>query len=86
MYNITISKSMVRDEYGKQMLSQLLKVFFERGGLQAQLSVADIDEMKDAQKNPDQHRDLMVRITGYSACFVDMTEEGQESVIRRENY
>lgn len=84
--NITISKSMVRDEHGKQVLAQLLKVFFEKGGLQAQLSVADVDEMKDAQKNPDQHRDLMVRITGYSACFVDMTEDAQESVIRRENY
>lgn len=84
--NITISKSMVRDEHGKQMLAQLLKVFFEKGGLQAQLSVADVDEMKDAQKNPDQHRDLMVRITGYSASFVDMTEDAQESVIRREDY
>ena len=84
--NISISKSMVHDEHGKQMLAQLLKVYFDKGGIQAQLSVADVDEMKDAQKSPDQHRDLMVRITGYSACFVDMTEDAQASVIRRENY
>ena len=40
--------------------------------------------LTDAQKNPDLHRDLMVRVTGYSAIFVDMEKHAQDDIIRRE--
>jgi formate C-acetyltransferase len=54
------------------------------GGLQIQLSFASVQELRDAQVNPEQHRDLMIRITGYSAAFVDMTRKAQDEIIRRE--
>jgi pyruvate-formate lyase len=54
------------------------------GGLQVQLSVADTAELRDAQINPELHRDLMVRITGYSAVFIDMCRRAQDEIIRRQ--
>ena len=49
-----------------------------------QVSIADTEELKAAQSNPDDYRDLMVRITGYSAIFVDMSKGAQNEFIRRE--
>ena len=47
-------------------------------------NIAIRTELKNAQKNPDEYRDLMVRITGYSAIFVDMSKGAQDEFIRRE--
>ena len=52
--------------------------------MQLQVSITDAKELKNAQKYPDDHRDLLVRITGYSAIFVDMSEGAQNEFIRRE--
>ena len=59
-------------------------VIFENGGMQLQLSVADTEELKDAQLHPEKYPDLMVRITGYSAVFVDMCTSAQNEIIRRD--
>ena len=61
-----------------------LRAYFDLGGLQVQLSFADVATLRDAQEHPERHRDLMVRITGYSAAFVDMTRTAQDEIIRRE--
>jgi formate C-acetyltransferase len=54
------------------------------GGLQVQISAVSVDDLRAAQRDPDAHRDLMVRITGYSAVFTDMTTAAQNEIIRRE--
>jgi len=82
--NVRISPSMVKGEEGLAKLASLLRTYFNLGGLQAQLSICDTDELRAAQQNPERYRDLMVRITGYSAAFVDMSEKGQNEIIRRE--
>ena len=82
--NIRLAPNQVEGAEGLDRLSILLRTFFEMGGLQAQLSVADSGQLRDAQINPEEHRDLMVRITGYSAAFVDMDKSAQDEIIRRE--
>jgi len=52
--------------------------------MQLQLSVADTAELRDAQQHPEKYPDLMVRITGYSAVFVDMCTNAQNEIIRRD--
>jgi len=42
-----------------------------------------VDELRAAQAHPEAYRDLMVRITGYSAVFVDMSRPAQEEIIAR---
>ncbi|MGQ9609293.1 MAG: pyruvate formate lyase family protein [bacterium] len=82
--NVRIQRQLVSGENGLNRLSVLLRTFFEMGGLQVQLSIADTDELRDAQIHPEAHRDLMVRITGYSAVFIDMCRSAQDEIIRRQ--
>ena len=69
---------------GLTALKNLLDTYFGNGGMQIQVSVADTEVLKKAQQDPDSYRDLMVRITGYSAIFTDMSKRGQDEVIRRD--
>ena len=62
----------------------LLDTYFGNGGMQIQVSIADTKILKQAQITPDEYRDLLVRITGYSAVFTDMSKNGQDEVIRRD--
>jgi len=81
--NIRIDPKTVAGEEGLAKLAATLRTYFDMGGLQCQLSFANVDELRAAQQNPETHRDLMVRITGYSAVFVDMAEHAQDEFIRR---
>ena len=82
--NVRMQPKLAAGEEGLTRLSSLLRTYFEMGGLQVQLSLADTEELRDAQIHPEHHRDLMVRITGYSAAFVDMSKPAQDEIIRRQ--
>jgi len=82
--NVRLQPRLAAGEEGLTNLAALLRTYFDMGGLQVQLSVVDAEELRDAQLHPERHGDLMVRITGYSAVFVDMAREAQDEIIRRE--
>jgi formate C-acetyltransferase len=82
--NVRLQPRLFANEAGLTRLTDLLRTYLDLGGLQVQLSFADVEELRDAQRHPERHRDLMVRITGYSAAFVDMTRQAQDEIIRRE--
>ena len=74
----------MRGESGLLRLRALIETYFRLGGMQLQVNLADTAELREAQKHPDAYRDLSVRITGYSAIFVDMSPSAQEEIIRRD--
>ena len=82
--NLRLQPELFADATGLTRLATLLRTYFDLGGLQVQLSLASVEQLRDAQVHPERHRDLMVRITGYSAAFVDMTRAAQDEIIRRE--
>ena len=82
--NLSIQPKIFAGEHGLKLLSALVSTYFELGGNQLQISAADVAELIEAQKHPEGHRDLMVRITGYSAVFVDMGKQAQDDIISRE--
>lgn len=82
--NVRIQPRTVAGEEGLSRLAALLRTYFDMGGLQIQISLADTEELRDAQLHPESHRDLMVRITGYSAVFIDMCKNAQDEIIRRQ--
>jgi pyruvate-formate lyase len=82
--NVRLQPRWFAGEEGATRLAGMLRTYFGLGGLQVQLSFADVSTLRDAQEHPERHRDLMVRITGYSAAFVDMTRTAQDEIIRRE--
>ena len=52
-------------------------------GHHIQFNVVDAETLREAQKHPENYRDLIVRVAGYSDYFVDLTPELQEEIIRR---
>lgn len=68
---------------GDAIFRQLLTTYFEKGGLQHQPNVLDVEALRAAQENPDAYRDLIVRLWGVSAVFVDLPRELQDEMIAR---
>jgi len=55
----------------------------EDGGMEVQYTIVSADELRMAQQNPAEYRDLIVRVGGYSAAFVELSDEVQSSIIAR---
>lgn len=79
-------QSIFADDDGIQKVGLLVKNFIDRGGHQLQLNTVNLDKMLDAQKNPENYRQLVVRIWGWSAYFVELDKEYQDHVIARQAY
>ena len=82
--NVKLDRASGKGEAGAAYIRSLIEGYFADGGMQLQFSITDASELRAAQKDPDAHRDLLVRVTGYSAVFVDVCKAGQEELIRRE--
>ena len=67
-------------------LAELVRYFVLRGGHQMQLNAVNAERMKAAQKNPEQYAQLVVRIWGWSAYFVELDKRYQDHVIARSEY
>lgn len=61
----------------------LLKTSSVLGNAQMQFNCVDNKELLDAKVNPEKHRDLIVRVAGYSAFFTELCEEVQDEIISR---
>ncbi|MGI6070204.1 MAG: pyruvate formate lyase family protein [Blautia sp.] len=81
--NLRIHPSAVKGEDGLDAMCALFKTYMEEGGLQLQVNVIDAETLRAAQENPDKYRSLCVRVTGYSAFFVEMGKKAQEELIHR---
>ena len=67
--------------FGK--LSNLIENFFNRGGFHIQINILDKETLTKAQQNPEEYKDLMVRVAGFSAFFVDLPTRLQNEIISR---
>ncbi len=67
-------------------LMALIKAFFQKGGMQVQFNMLDSDMLRDAQKHPEKYRDLIVRVSGYSAEFTGLSEIAQNEIISRTEF
>lgn len=79
-------QSLFSDDDGVVKVGALVKNFIDRGGHQLQLNTVNLDVMKDAQIHPENHRQLVVRIWGWSAYFVELDKEYQDHVMARQAY
>ena len=66
-----------------EIVSSLFMTFFEQGGQIFQGNMTDVEELRRAQKNPDQYRHLIVRVGGYSSRFVTLHPDLQNEIINR---
>ena len=67
-------------------LLSLIQTYFKKGGVQVQFNMVDTATLKKAQADPDSYRDLVVRISGYSGIFVNLSDIAQDEIIKRKSY
>lgn len=83
---LEFASSMFEGADSVKKVAALVKTFIDMGGHQLQLNAVNTDLMKDAQLHPENHRQLVVRIWGWSAYFVELDREYQDHVMRRQQY
>ena len=67
-------------------LMALIRAYFDKGGTQVQFNMLDSTILRDAQQHPHKYRDLIVRVSGYSAEFTGLSEIAQNEIINRTEY
>jgi len=81
--NVKWDVNSIRGKTGRLALKNILKTYFRRGGMQAQFNVLDPSVLLKARDNPDAYPNLLVRVSGYSAYFNDLTPAMKDEIIQR---
>ena len=82
-FNLKFHPSALRGAAGTLSFAHLVRTYFRLGGQQLQVDVVDVGTLRAAQQRPEEHQDLLVRVAGYSARFVDLSRAMQEEFIAR---
>ena len=83
LLNVRFVPQLLKREEDQKKLASLIRTYFKFGGHHIQFNIVDTATLQDAQKHPDEYRDLLVRVAGYSDYFNDMTEQLQNEIIAR---
>ena len=83
LLNVRFVPNLLKREEDMCKLGHLIRTYFKFGGHHIQFNIVDTATLLDAQQHPDQYRDLLVRVAGYSDYFNDMTEQLQNEIIAR---
>jgi pyruvate formate-lyase/glycerol dehydratase family glycyl radical enzyme len=83
LLNVKLHPSFIKTREDLKKLSHLIKAYSDIGGKWVQLNVVGNEELLDAQEHPENHKDLIVRVAGYSAYFTDLSKGVQDDLIRR---
>jgi formate C-acetyltransferase len=83
LMNLKFHPSALKGTEDLRKLSSLIKTYFSLGGKHVQFNVVSKDTLLEAQRHQEEHRDLVVRVAGYSAYFVQLTKAVQDEIINR---
>jgi len=81
--NQKFSGTVMQSPESREKLGTLIDTFFRNGGQHIQFNMVDTEELLDAKVHPEEHRDLVVRVGGFSAYFVMLSPEIQDDIIYR---
>lgn len=83
LFNMKFDPSALKSDEDATKLASVIKTYLTHDGKQIQFTVVNQDDLRDAQVNPSQHRELIVRVAGYSAYFTTLTTMMQDEIIDR---
>lgn len=83
LLNQKFTPSLLKDDAGLDSLVHLVRAYFNLDGHHIQFNVVDVATLRQAQQHPEQYRDLIVRVAGYSDYFCDLSQALQEEIIAR---
>ncbi|HOO32398.1 MAG TPA: pyruvate formate lyase family protein [Thermotogota bacterium] len=83
IFNVRLSENSASTDEGVRRIASLIKVLFRKNGIHIQFNVVGNETLREAQEHPENFRDLMVRVSGYSAFFTPLDPKVQEDIIKR---
>ena len=83
LLNMRLSHDLVKTKRGRSNLAAMVQTFFDRGAFHVQFNTLSTETLLEAQKHPEDYKDLLVRVAGYSTQFVHLSKTLQDSIIRR---
>ncbi len=83
LLNQRLSPSIMRSKHGFKIWLSYMNTWYDLNIDHVQFNVVSAEQMRAAQREPEKHRDLIVRVAGYSARFVDLSKYGQDTIIAR---
>jgi trans-4-hydroxy-L-proline dehydratase len=83
LLNQKFSPDLLKDDAGLNGLVSLVRSYFKLDGHHIQFNVVDVETLRAARLHPENHRDLIVRVAGYSDYFCDLSTALQEEIIAR---
>lgn len=83
LFNMKVSPGILETREGVRNFIALIKTYFNRGGYHIQFNTMGQEMLLEAKKHPEKYRELLVRVAGYSAYFVDLSPEVQDEIIAR---
>jgi formate C-acetyltransferase len=86
VHNVRFANSVFADDSGRQSARGVIETYLTRGGFEIQVNVLSADTLRAAQQRPEEHRDLLVRVAGYTNYFTSLLESLQEDVIARTEF
>jgi pyruvate-formate lyase len=81
--NMKLPPNQLKTRKGRETLLNLVKTYMDNDGYHIQFNVLDTNIMRDAQKHPENYRDLVVRVAGFSAFFTRLHKGVQDEIIAR---
>ena len=85
-YNMKFGAHLLDSPEGRQGLRGLILTYLRRGGFETQINAVDAETLLEAQRHPEAHRDLMVRIGGYTGYFARLSPGMQNEIIQRTEF
>ncbi len=83
IFNMSFTPDILEGDLNRRKFGDLIRTFFDMGGFQMQFNLVDASVLREAQADPERYRDLIVRVAGYCAYFVEECPQVQEQIIER---
>ena len=83
IFNQKFNSTELQTEEGKNKFASMIRTYIELDGGHVQFNIVSSEMLREAQKNPDKYKGLVVRVAGYSAFFNELATEVQDSIIER---
>ena len=83
LFNIRFDPRSISGEKGKEVLGGVVKTYFDNYGEHIQINMVSDETLREAQKHPEDYKNLLVRVAGYLAYFTELDKNVQENIISR---
>lgn len=86
LMNVKFAPELLKSERNLRNLAAIIRAYFALGAFHVQFNVISTETLRKAQERPEEYKDLLVRVAGYSTQFVNLSREAQDAIIERTTY